>query len=43
MRRRTWYVLIAIIVLNVIAATMTEQRVMYVAWAILADSLRGEM
>ena len=43
MKGRVWYVLAAIIVLNVIAAAMAEQRVAYVAWAILADSLRGEM
>lgn len=43
MRRRNWYILAAVIALNVIAAAMVDQRVAYVAWAILADSLRGEM
>jgi hypothetical protein len=45
-RRRTWYVLGAIVALNVVAtmvATMVETAVVYVAWAILADSIRGEL
>jgi hypothetical protein len=41
-RRRTWYVLGAIVALNVVA-TMVETAVVYVAWAILADSIRGEL
>ena len=43
MNNRKWYVLGAVVALNVIAAAMVDQRVVYVAWAILADSLRGEM
>ena len=42
MSRRMWRILTAIVLLNVIAAVV-ETGAVVVAWAILADSLRGEL